>query len=189
MKYLFIALFISPLISYSQQDSTKQIIGKIYTKVSGPYYASVILHRNKQAIVVIQTTGDSLQQIFNSIERERSKLGKEVVATYEHITYQKPGSKKLELDVTPYNQKDLDPKSNITQEINKLREFNFISGTIYFSGNGFTNVSSANVNEKEKLETYYLRSRFGTTIVLDKCVYRTSNGSLSAPLNKSIMLN
>lgn len=161
----------------------------MYTKVSGPYYASVILHRNKQAIIAIQTTGDSLQEIFHTVERERTKLGNGVDASYEHITYQKPGSKKIELDVTPYNQKDLDSKSNIIKEINKLREFNFISGSIYFSGSGFSSVTTIKAIDNSKLETNYLRCIPGTIITLENCCYKTLSGSISSPLNKSIKLN
>ena len=105
MKYLFVALFILPLISYSQQDSSRQIIGKIFTKISGAYQATVIFHRNKQAIVAEVTNGDSLQEIFNSVEHERKKLGNDVVASYAHIIYQKPGNKKIEINVDLYNQK------------------------------------------------------------------------------------
>ncbi len=127
MKYLLNVLFVIPLRSYSQKDTTKQIIGKIYN-TTGPfaYWVSVILHRNKRAIVALQTNSNSLQEIFDMVEKERSKLGKDVVATYEHITYQKPGSKKIEIDVSAYNHTDSVPKSKATEEINGLKNFNFI---------------------------------------------------------------
>ena len=62
MKYLFVALFVLPLLSYSQQDSKKQIANTTFTSIGpGYYWASVILHKNKIAIVVTQITGNSLQ--------------------------------------------------------------------------------------------------------------------------------
>lgn len=189
MKSLFVVFFVLPLISYSQQDSNKQVIGKMYTTIGpGDYDVYVILHRNKQAIVTMQTSNDSLKKIFEFVESERKKLGNDVVAQYERITYQKTGNKKVELDVTPYNQKESGDKSNVTQEINKLKVLNFTTGTIYFSGYGFANVTAAKVIEKDKLETYYCRSGPGTTITLENIIYKNTDGSLSGPLNKSISL-
>ena len=79
----------------------------MFSSGPGVYFVSVILHRNKQAISALQTTGDTLQKIFEMVERERKKLGKDVVALYQQITYQKPGGKKMELDVHAYNQEGL----------------------------------------------------------------------------------
>jgi len=59
--------------------------------------------------------------------------------------------------------------------------FNFISGNIYFSGYGFTSVTSAKVFEKAKLESYYLRSGPETIITLENCIYKNSDGRLSGP--------
>jgi lipopolysaccharide export LptBFGC system permease protein LptF len=190
MKYLLIALFILPSISYSQRDTAKQIIGKSYT-MSGPYayWVTVHLHKNKQAIVSLQTNGNSLQEIFAAVEEKRSKLGKDVVASYERITYQKSGSKKIELDVSAYNRDDTVPKSKARDEINGLKNFNFISGNIYFSGTGFTKNTAAKVSEKDKLRSYYDKSMSGTIITLENCVHQNLDGSLSYALNKSIKLN
>lgn len=193
MKSVFAALsivFVIPLMSYSQQDSGKQVIGKTYTTtVRGDYNVSVIFHRNKQAIVVIVTSCDSLPRISDFSE-DAKKYGNDVVATFHRITYRKPGTnKEIEIDVSPYNLEDTEPKSNARHEIDKLKNLNFISGTIYFSGPGFTNVTSAKAGEKSKLETYYNRSMPGTTITLENCIYKNAAGSLSQPLNKSIKLN
>ena len=191
MKNVFVSiLFVLPLIGYSQQDSAKQIIGKRYTTtVRGDYNVTVIFHRNKQAIVVLVGIYDSLPRLSDFSEAAR-KYGNDVVATFHRITYRKPGTnKQIELDVTPYNQQDTDPKSNVRQEIDNLRILNFISGTIYFSGAGFTSVTFANVTEKERLETYYRKSIPGTILTLENCIYKNSNGNLSQPLNRSIKLN
>ena len=189
MKLLFVLLFILPSICYSQRDTSKQVIGKLYTTQGGDYSVTVIFHRNKQAIAVMDTRGDSLQKIFDFVEGERKKFGNDIIANYDRITYHKPGSKKIELDVTPYNQKDFATKNNINQEIDNLKNLNFISGNIYFSGVNFTNVIAARVSEKAKLEMNYRKSGPGTTITLENCVYKNSNGTLSAALNKSIKLN
>ncbi len=110
MKYLFVVLFILPVLSYSQQGNNKQVIGKLYTTQGGDYSVTVIFHRNKQAISVMVTQGDSLQKIFDFFEGERKKLGNDIIASYDRITYHKPGSKKIELDVSAYNQ-NFEPKS------------------------------------------------------------------------------
>ena len=188
MKLLFVLLFILPSICYSQRDTAKQVIGKLYTTQGGDYSVTVIFHRNKQAISVMVTRGDSLQKIFDFVEGERKKLGNDIIANYDRITYHKPGSKKIELDVSAYNQNS-EPKSKARQEIIGLKSFNFVSGTIFFSGYGFTNVIAAKVSEKAKLEMNYHKSGPGTTITLENCIYKNSNGTLSSPLNKSIKLN
>lgn len=189
MKYLFVALFILPLVSFCQQNSKQQIVNNTFTsRGSGHYSVTVVFHRNKQAIIAIQFTCDSLQQMFNAVELEKRKLGNGVNATYLQITYQKPGSKKIELDVDLYNQKDPETNSNARQEIYKLKDLNFISGIIYFSGYGFTNVTSVKVTDKDNLEACYNKSGPGTTITLENCFYKKLDGSLSQPLNRSIKL-
>ncbi len=188
MKLLFILLFILPSICYSQYDTSKQIISKLYTTHESGYSVTVIFHRNKKAIAVMDTRGDSLQKIFAFVEDERKKLGNDLIATYDRITYHKAGSKKIELDVSAYNVKDSSLKSNAPQEINNLKNFNFVSGIIYFSGAGFTNVMVAKAIEKAKLETFFSRSAAGTIITLENCIYKYLNGTFSLPLNKSIKL-
>jgi hypothetical protein len=190
MKLLLIAVCLLPLSCYSQKDTSKQVVGKMYS-MSGPYayWVSVILHRNKQAIVAIQTDGNSLQEIFDEVERERIKLGKDVVATYEHITFQKSGSKKVQLNVRLYNRTDTVPKSRAIDEINGLKNYNFISGNIYFSGAGFPKATAVRASDKVRLETYYDRCAPGTVITLGNCVHQNWDKSVSEPLNKLIKLN
>lgn len=78
--------------------------------------------------------------------------------------------------------------SQAVQTVNKLKAYDFVSGTVYFSGEGFRSVESVNANDKAQLRRYYERSRPGTIITLDNCVYRNANGSLSSPLNQSFKL-
>ena len=78
-------------------------------------------------------------------------------------------------------------KSKAVQQADELRSYNFISGTIYFSGFGHTNVSSAKASDTATLNKYYDRSGPGTTITLDACVYKNANGSLST-ISKSVKL-
>jgi len=76
MKLLFVLLFILPSICYSQRDTAKQVIGKLYTTQGGDYSVTVIFHRNKQAISVILTRGDSYRKylIFLKVKEKNSVL-------------------------------------------------------------------------------------------------------------------
>jgi hypothetical protein len=192
IKYVLIclvSLFIFSLISYSQQDSSKQAIGKIHITKGGDYSVTVIFHRNKQAIVVLVTACDSLPRIIDFLETAR-KYGNDVVPIFHRITYRKPGTnKEIELDVDQYNQKAPEVVSKARQEIDSLKKLNFISGTIYFSGDGFTNVASAKVVDKARMGIYFGRSVPGTTITFENCIYKNPNGSLSQPLNTSVKLD
>lgn len=189
MKHLLIVLFFLPQVSFSQQDTAKQIIGKIYTKRGGPYSVTVIFHKNKQAIVVLLTQVDSLHKLSDLFESERKKLGNDVVVTIERITYRKPGTNKhIDIDVSQYNQKE-PTVINAREVTDSLKNLNFISGNIYFSAAGFINVIVASVSEKGKLQKYYGKCIPGSVITLENCIYRNRDGSLSLRLNKSIKLN
>lgn len=78
--------------------------------------------------------------------------------------------------------------SQAVQTVNKLKAYDFVSGTVYFSGEGFRRAESANANDKAQLHRYYNWSGPGTTITFDNCVYRNANGSLAGPFNQSIKL-
>jgi hypothetical protein len=78
--------------------------------------------------------------------------------------------------------------SQAFQKVDNLKSYNFVSGTIYFSGFGYPNISSTKASDSATLHKNYDRSGPGTTITLDNCVYKNANGSLSSPLNKSMKL-
>lgn len=78
--------------------------------------------------------------------------------------------------------------SKAVREINQLKIYSFVSGNIYFSGEGFANVMAVPATETKKLYQLYDRSGPGTSISLDGCVYKQADGSLSAPMNKTIQL-
>ncbi len=79
-------------------------------------------------------------------------------------------------------------KSQAVQELEKLIGLNFVSGTIFFTGFGFTNPLSTKASDTTILHKYYKMSRLGTIITFDNCIYKNANGSFSAPLNKSLKL-
>lgn len=64
----------------------------------------------------------------------------------------------------------------------------FISGTIYFSGNGFSNVITVTKNNYSSLSNLANRCIPGSIVTFENCVYKELNGSLSKPLFKSIKL-
>ena len=79
-------------------------------------------------------------------------------------------------------------KSQAVLQVDELKSYSFVSGTIYFAGFGHPNVSSAKASDTATLYKFYDRSGPGTTITLDNCIYKNANGSLSSPLSKSVKL-
>lgn len=78
--------------------------------------------------------------------------------------------------------------SPAVREINQLKTYIFVSGNIYFSGEGFTNVIVVPAKETIELYKLYDRSGPGTSITLDGCIYKQADGNLSAPMSKTIQL-
>ncbi len=114
------------------------------------------------------------------------------IVTIDDFRFISSDGKTTMLKEIPYNfNKSKDTvkfKSKAVQQADELRSYNFISGTIYFSGFGHNNVSSAKASDTATLNKYYDRSGPGTTITLDNCVYKNANGSLSNPISKSVKL-
>ena len=113
------------------------------------------------------------------------------IVTIDDFRFISSDGKTTMLKEIPYNfnkSKDtVKVKSKAVQQADELRSYRFISGTIYFSGFGHTNVSSAKASDTATLNKYYDRSGPGTTITLDNCIYKNANGSLST-ISKSVKL-
>lgn len=62
----------------------------------------------------------------------------------------------------------------------KLREFNYITGTIYFSGNYFRNVVAFRIqkDKSEELKKLFDRCAIGTVITFENTSYRNDQGIL-----------
>ncbi|GAB2842824.1 hypothetical protein GCM10027043_52570 [Ferruginibacter profundus] len=114
------------------------------------------------------------------------------VVTFDYLTFYDGNGVATKIEKIPYNfnrgQDTVKLKSKAVQEVDKLRELNFVSGTIYFAGFGFNNVASVKAQDKATLNKYYDRSGPGTTITIDKCIYKNADGKLSSPLSKSLKL-
>jgi hypothetical protein len=79
-------------------------------------------------------------------------------------------------------------KEKATQNITDSTKVVYISGTIYFSGDGFPNAIRVDAKDSIRVNDFVSRCKPGSIITFDNCIYRTSDGKLSKPVNKSIKL-
>lgn len=79
--------------------------------------------------------------------------------------------------------------SEANRELAELMKKNFISGTIYFSGNGFPNVLVVQRHEFSTLEKIFGRCVPGSIVSFENCICKNADGSLSKPVTKSIKMN
>jgi len=114
------------------------------------------------------------------------------IVTIDDLRFISADGKSTRINEIPYNfNKPKDTvkfKSQAVLQVEELKSYNFVSGTIYFAGFGHPNVSPVKVSDTATLYKYYNRSGPGTTITLDNCIYRNASGNLSSPLNKSVKL-
>ena len=188
-------LFTSPLV-YSQSNNIKQKDKKIIiqepkdsVKQTGSYSALVYFSGNglEHAIVATYSTED-LNSLMESIHRD----SKGAFVTFDYLKF--TNSKGITKDITdiPYHFSNLKKPVTINnpsvEELNKLITLNFVSGTIYFAGSGYSNVVSVKATDSVALFKCYQRYSPGSKIAFDNCIYKNADGKLSLPLNKSVTL-
>ena len=153
------------------------------------YSATAYFSGNGQPYVTTQTFINSdLVAMCRAID----SASKGAVVTIDNLRYFDKDGKIRPVKEVPYQfNKQLTPspiKSQAAQEVEKLKALNFISGTIYFSGAGFQNVTTVNSRDTSLLFKYCGWSMPGTIITLDNCIYKNQDGSLSKSLTKAIKL-
>ncbi|MEI9956817.1 MAG: hypothetical protein WDM90_11060 [Ferruginibacter sp.] len=74
-------------------------------------------------------------------------------------------------------------------ELFDLMKKDFISGTIYFSGENFPNVVTVNIKNNLSAKTYFNRCTPGSKIAFENCVYKNADGTLSKPITKMIKMD
>jgi hypothetical protein len=158
-------------------------------KASGIYKAQVYFSGNGLPYVKSYIShGSDLNLLMKNIDSASNGA----VVTFDYLTFYDGNGVATKIEKIPYNfnrgQDTVKFKSKAVQEVDKLRELDFISGTIYFAGFGFNNVTSVKAQDKATLHQYYDRSGPGTTITIDNCIYKNADGKLSSPLNKSLKL-
>jgi hypothetical protein len=129
---------------------------------------------------------------INLLMKQIDSASNGAIVTIDDLWFVSSDGKTTIIKEIPYNfnkPKDASKyKSQAVLQVDELKSYNFVSGTIYFARFGHPNVSSAKANDTAKLNRYYAVSGPGTTITLDNCVYKNANGSLSNPVSKSIKL-
>lgn len=129
---------------------------------------------------------------LNMLMKHLDSASNGAYVTIESLMFISPGKPAKIIENIPYKFKqNIEPavaQSTYKNEVEKLRKYNFISGTIYFGGEGFPSVFSVNAKEKITLNNFLNRCKPGTSITLDNCVYRDLNGNLSKPLSINIKL-
>ena len=186
----FFLLFSGHLFSQTGKTTkTKCTTQSDTLKVSGIYKAQVYFSGNGLPYIksYINYSSD-LSLLMKNIDSARSGA----VVTFEYLTFYDGNGVATQIEKIPYNfnrgQDTVKLTSKTVQEVEKLREFKFVSGTIYFQGFGFKNVVSVKAQFNAALSKCFDRSGLGTRITLDNCIYKNPNGTLSSPLSKSFKL-
>jgi hypothetical protein len=78
--------------------------------------------------------------------------------------------------------------SKVNGEIFELIKKDFISGTIYFSGENFPNVITTHSKDIETKKSLFARCGPGSVISFDNCVYKNTDGTSSKPVSKSLKM-
>ena len=178
--------------SFSQTDKVtkaKSARQSDTLKTSGIYKAQVYFSGNGLPYVKSYIShGSDLNLLMKNIDSASNGA----VVTFDYLTLYDGNGVATKIEKIPYNfnkgQDTLKFKSKAVQEVDKLKELDFVSGTIYFAGFGFNNVTSVKAQDKATLYQYYDRSGPGTTITVDNCIYKNADGQLSSPLSKSLKL-
>ena len=174
-------------INRANKPSTSQQVDTV--KPKGIYSAKVYFFGNGLNYVKVRAYfGSDLNLLMKQIDSASNGA----IVTIDDLRFISSDGKTTMIKEIPYNfNKSKDTvkfKSQAVQQVDELKSYNFVSGTIYFAGFGHPNVTSAKASYTAKVYKYYDRSGPGTTITLDNCVYKNANGSLSSPLSKSIKL-
>lgn len=80
--------------------------------------------------------------------------------------------------------------NNVVELEKQLSQLSFVSGTVYFSGAGFTSgtVSAYITGSLVGLRSQLEKCGPGSRITLEKCVLLKSNNARTIPLNKSLFI-
>ena len=79
-------------------------------------------------------------------------------------------------------------RSAAYKEFIELSKLNFISGTVYFSGENFANVVIVYINSTTSLKNLMDRCGPGSIIAFENCIYKNADGTLSKAITKMIKL-
>jgi hypothetical protein len=158
-------------------------------KPKGIYGTKVYFSGNGLKYVKVR---DYFGSDLNLLMKQIDSASNGAIVTIDDLRFIGSDGKTTMIKEVPYNfNKSKDTVkygSPAVRQVDELKSYNFVTGTIYFAGFGHPNVSSAKASDTATLHKYYDRSGPGTTITLDNCIYKNENGRLSNPLNKSVKL-
>jgi hypothetical protein len=183
------------VVTFAQKGKAKPVKKTVATqsadtlKPQGIYSGTAYFHGNGlKHVRSLDFSGTDLNLLMVRIDSASNGAN----VTIDNLRFITPTGKTTPIKKIPYqfNRAKDTAKfvSQAVQTVNKLKAYDFVSGTIYFTGFGYREVVLVNASDRKTLYQYYNRSGPGTTIILDNCVYRNANGSLSGPLNQSIKL-
>jgi hypothetical protein len=87
-----------------------------------------------------------------------------------------------------HNGNKLKEESNEAKELKKLSSFQYFSGAIYFSGQGFSTVLTIKANDRVFLEKAIARCVIGSIVTFENCYYKDVSSTKAVTINKSIKL-
>ena len=168
-------------ISSSQADTVKS---------KGIYGATVYFSGNGLPYVKVFSYFDT---DLNRLMKRIDSASNGAIVSVDDLRFIDPDGKiTMNIKEIPYKfnrpRDTVKSKHRAVLQVDELKAYHFVSGTIYFYGFGFNGTSSSRASDTSTLYKYYNRSGPGTIITLDNCIYKNANGSLSNPLSKSVKL-
>jgi hypothetical protein len=196
--YSFIALLILfTTASFGQKSNQPKIKTKAH--FSKPKADTTKEHIRYTALVYFSGNGLSQVKAATFYSSDLSNLMKMIdstsngaIVSFDYLKSINEVGKTKTISKIPYNfNKSNDSaryESKAVKEVKKLMALDFVSGTIYFSGENFVNVILTKPKGVNSLKTYYDRCGPGSIITLDNCVYKKFDGTLSKPITQSLKL-
>jgi len=195
-KHLLLFVLFSPVATslaqkkeisdkYKQNSKTKSDSTSKITMYSAQVYFQGNGLPNPKVFSCYGTNLDSMMKMIDSASQ-----GADVIFDHLYAHYLNGFSKPIEKIPYNFNRKNYIPerKSLSQEEIDKLRSYRYISGTIYFTGAGFNTTLSTAATDSLNLKKMFSLCRPGSSVVLDNCIYIDTLGKKSKPISKSIKL-
>lgn len=184
---LFLAIFTSTSFAQTQEPDKPDATAR-YTQRENYIVRAYLTGEGVPSVMAFAAAGKDLLSLLQNLQK-RQPSATLIIESVKYVA--KDGSISTVKDLPyPFNKNvdSLKIGSPAIQEINQLKTYSFVSGVIYFKGAGFTNVLPVQASNTAELYKQYDRCVPGTSIILDGCVYKQADGTLSTPMSKTIQL-
>ncbi len=194
MKWLIIFAFFfiitqTCLGQKNKNDSNVKYPISDATNFKDGYTANIYIHGCIPNIIITIVVVKSLDKLLSSIDKKYDSCSKTIDFLYQ---YSNGKRKLLKEEIIRFN-KEHDKRIKIYEseeknELKKLSSITFSSGTIYFSGSGFSSVQIIKAVDKINLKANFVRCLPGSIITFENCQYKDDNTGKLSIVSKTINL-